>query len=407
MALPLEPQKMGLRTGSGSHEGKETAPSWMLREPLVTSWAGPFWVVVYVLTLQGVVAAVAQTEPAEDVARAGTALSLPEPPLLRLAPIAGFDDDVSYRRTIAGRVAELVEAAEHADDAALRANLLLAAANEILAYQIEPACTRTILGIAQDAPGAVLNDPEVNAALDRADELLGRVKSTLQETPPAEPSAPEDPKLAERIRRASALQAFAQAQRAYLSRTDQPEAARHARRAASDLSVVLEDSDERVAAAAVLWQALLRGREADPTPALSALELALSDPSTKAKPFAFFSCLLRCRLLAARGGSAASLAILLQIEERCGEWFASEADRADARRTCVLLRTHILRGWFERLQPTTQADERQWCAARIQQLVEGYFAGGGSVLRLSPAIPILAPPPDADLPTPDSGSRRR
>ncbi len=315
----------------------------------------------------------------------------PEAPGVRLAAIDGFDDDAAYLRSVASRVAELVELAGRADDPVARADLLLAAANLILAHQLEPACTNALLGV-DDKPATARDHGGLAASLDRADEFLDRAEAVVQpvqdgDDPPG--SGGEASK-----RRLGMVRAFARALRAYLLPDESAEAKRNARRAASRLSALLEEDDEKVTAAARLWQASLRGREADPTPALSLLDLALSDPPREALTYAFFARLLRCRLVAKQGGFAAALALLSQLEERCEEWFPGEGDRADAVRATTLIEIRILRDWHGRLSAPAQAEEREWCASRIRTLTEARFPGdGNTVLRLHQAVPIVAHPP--------------
>jgi hypothetical protein len=190
------------------------------------------------------------------------------------------------------------------------------------------------------------------------------------------------------------LQAFGLALRVYLLSGDAPDAVRETRRAASRLSPLLEGSDIAVAKAAALWQAALRSREADPAPALSVLDMALADPPARSQPYGFFARLLRCRLIATRGGSAAAIGLLLQIEERCREWFKDGPERDAAIRTVQLVRIELMAGWHKELASAHRETERQWCADQIAILVaERFNEGSATVSRLAPAVPIIAPAP--------------
>jgi hypothetical protein len=127
-------------------------------------------------------------------------------------------------------------------------------------------------------------------------------------------------------------------------------------------------------------------------------------------PYAFFARLLRCRLIAARGGPATALALLMQIEERCDEWFTGDKEREEAVRAARLVRIQILVDWHDSLDSSGSASERQWCVERIKVLVDEHFGdNNGPVLRLTPAIPLLAQPPEEKPQSPEKapeGSRR-
>jgi hypothetical protein len=200
------------------------------------------------------------------------------------------------------------------------------------------------------------------------------------------------------------LRAFADSQRAYLSSSAAAETASHRRRAASAIAPLLEDSDKQVASAARMWQAALRASEDDSAPALYILEPALMEPSPGSLPYAFFSRLLRCRLIAARGGSAAALALLTQIEERANDWFTDAQRRADATRTCAFVRLQIVRDWYDRLSPAAESGERAWCVAEAQRIYERHFKSVVTMLRLAPAVPLPALVPDVEPTRIDKGA---
>jgi hypothetical protein len=334
--------------------------------------------------------AIAQT--GADKGQPSAASTLPEMPEIRPAPRAGFDDDAAFVRSIADRAADLADRAGRTADLTARVNLLLSSANLILAYELEPACTRKLLGIA--APSKA-DKAELSAALDRADNLIALADKTIREVTDAN-EKPDD-RWQGLGRQQQALEAFAKALRAYLAPGLEPEAVRFIRRAASRLSVLLEDDNPRVVAAATLWQACLRGLETDLEPGLSILDPALANPRPQSLPYAFFGRLLRCRLVAAQGGYATALALLTQMEDLCDEWMSEDTDRGDALRAVSLLEIQILSEWHSRLSPTDHAAEREWCAERIALLrTERFGEGSETVLRLTEAIPILVSPPEAD-----------
>lgn len=334
-------------------------------------------------------------------------------PFLRLATPPGFADDDGFFASTSSRVAELQQQAAEASDVAHKASLLLAAANLILAEQLEPASTRKFMfGRASIlAPHQVQEADEGRAAavaLDQADALVSEAETLLHavKAPPTGEDQTSEGQIKELNRIVVTLKAFAQALRVYLvdlsglppaaQREVDVASSRAARRAASTLSVMLEDDDPQIAAAAAFWQACLRAMESDPTPALDILDRAIVDLPADAPRFGFYSRMLRCRLVAARGSPAAALALLMQVEERVDNWFKADSDRTDAIRSCAWLRLQILEDWHNRLDPTSHAEERAWCQSRIESLRTERFSesSGATILRLNQAIPIIARPLD-------------
>ncbi len=313
---------------------------------------------------------------------------------VQLAPMPGFDDDAAYLRSVGDRVDELVKSAEGAAGAGnetRRVGFLLAAVNVILAHQLEPSCTRAVLRLPRDQNQ--LDLATVQGGLDRADTLLARAQRTLQSVRESEGADVEW--LREAAHRVKTLRAFGSALGAFLASGSADVDERGVRRAASLLSPLLEDRRRGVAAAATFWQASLRSLDADPARALSVLDLALADPHTAPIHYALFARLLRCRIIADRGGAAAALALLMQLEERIDEWITDETRRDLAVRTAQLVRLQILTAWRERLSPTDAVDERRWCADRFRALATDRFGEERNhVLRLTPAVPIIAEPPD-------------
>jgi len=321
----------------------------------------------------------------------------PDPPSILLSEIKDFADDSSYAKSIADQVEELIEGAGQEADPAQKAGQLLAAANLILARQLEPHCTRALLRIpAADANHSAKSLSEwfirIDGLIQQATEIVAAIPAAGK--PNGDDSAPNES--ADLSRKVDTLRAFANGQRAYLMDREDADAVSHKRRAASALAPLLEDSDKRIASAARMWQAALRAEEEDPAAALLILEPALADPLPDAMPYAFFSRLIRARLIAERGGPAAALALLSLIEERANDWFTDSTRRADATRACAYERLRIVREWHDRLSPVNETDERAWCIAETQRVRERYFSSVRTVLRLDPAIPDLAVPPPAE-----------
>ncbi len=307
----------------------------------------------------------------------------------RPLPIAGFDGDAAYVRSIAEKVVELSTEADQTDDPRMRVESLLTAANLILAQEIEPYCTRKFLRL--EPAGDALPEAGAIESLDRADSLLGKVEINIKELRDA--PEPDREWLADAGHRAETLAALAASLSAYLRPEAGDEGVRQARRAASLLSPLLEDSRKGVSASAAFWQATLRSADVDPSAALAVLEPALAAPPGDSMPYAFFGRLLRCQLIARRGGNGAAIALLTQMEERCGDWLGDPQGREAAVRTAQLVQIQILSGWRDRLHAIDDAEERGWCEARMNQLLSDRFGKDDAVvLRLSPSVPVLTAP---------------
>ena len=328
-----------------------------------------------------------------DVPASPVHVSLPE----------GFDDEASFARSVQDDVKRLIQRAEQAQSRALQAELFLAAANRLLASGMELACTSRLmrLKIADEAP----TDSSLGALLDRVDVLLGNCETASGDLERGTTDAPDGAEATESgdrsrretiTHRLAALRAFAQAVRAYALPGG---GSRSARSAASGLSFLREDHDPQTAAAASLWQAALRSEEAEGSRALSILDEATADLPAGSLPYSFFARLLRCRLLAERGSWAASLAMVMQVEERCNDWFTDDDRRELALHSCAALQIDILRQWHDGIATPAGDEQRAWCVQRISQIASERLADGkNGVMRLSPAIPVIAPPPrDAAL----------
>ena len=333
-------------------------------------------------------------------------VEFPDAPHVRLAPVDGIDDESAFVEAVQSRVDALVSRSTLLSDKSKAAIFRLAAANLILGEQLEPTCTRIFLGI----DGAEPRDdmPGRRRALDHVDELLNRVRDYLTESPtdpdeanstkPNPGEGEREPAASRMAKDLALLQAFSKALRAYLLAEDGSEDL-DSRRAASALSSALEDARPQVAAAAALWQALLRSREADPRPVLAALDPVLLDPSRNAMPYAFFSRLQRCHTMARVEHPAGPIALLMRMEDMVDDWIVGDAEKAAARRAAALIRFQALRVWHDRLDPSASPDERKWCAERAAQIAEGFSEGQDTVFRLHPAVPLIAKPPnDEDIP---------
>jgi len=304
---------------------------------------------------------------------------------ITLAQIEGFADEAAYQQSLSNVAAELVEQARQSSDTAKQAKLWLLAANLILAHNVEPACTRILLRL----PAKQHTEQSVSRLLDTVDEYLNHTSKIISQMPDKQP--PDDPAcLAQTTKKVRILKAFSAALRAIILPDHIENVARARRSAASDLAIWLEDSDEKIAAAAVLWYAALRGHESRLAPSMQVLPLATEELSRKALPFVFFSRLLRCEILADHGSYAASLALLTKLEDHCEDWFINDVDRADALRAVSVVETEVLRLWHDSLTDPSQHQPRAWCDQKLKELLNSRFQEPShTVMRLRPAIPLI------------------
>lgn len=328
----------------------------------------------------------AQDEPpigGDLVHRESVHVSLPE---AHPARIEGFDDDAAYLQTVRARADELLQRAEAEAGETTRVELLLAVANHILAWELEPACTRQFLELSSVAsPNAEAATALARAeqALRLSDEFLTRLRGR-DATDPAWLSAVDH---AYRT-----LTAFAQALNEYLAPPGESGDSLRTREAASAIAVLMEDDDAGVAAAATLWHAVLRTRAGEPQAALAVLPASVTDAARSAMPHAFFAHLLRCELRAREGGYGAALALLAKMDEPAGAWFPAGAPRDDAMRTLAWTKLRVLRSWHEELRKTDERSaEASWCLERVQAIAADRLPEGRrTVSRISPVIPVIA-----------------
>ncbi|MCO6437656.1 MAG: hypothetical protein J5J06_11250 [Phycisphaerae bacterium] len=302
--------------------------------------------------------------------------TLPRPKLVPL----GKSDESTYRHDTLAEIDDLLRRANGTADVTDRLDLSLTAANRILGLALEPAVTARFYELPDDLG---LDAAKTSQLLTQAEGVLEEVGRALGEKESAS-SLPVD--VSSRLqRRQRILAAFAGALHAYLA-PGEGDPREVNRQAAVQLSVLLEEFDPVVPAAAGFWQAILRTREGDLEGAMLVLPLALSEPNRRQLPWDYFSRLLRCRVIARNGGYPTAIALLTQVEERCDRWLPP--DNAEAgRNAAIWFQLLTLREWSEKLPG--DSSEREWCARQIRELADMDGADGTPLLRLSPAIPIL------------------
>ncbi len=323
----------------------------------------------------------------------------PTLPAVKLSLVDTFEDEASYLAKTAADLAELEQQAAQTSDQQHKVDLLLAAANQVLAFQIEPVISRQLLGLGDDVQKD--DQPKSSTMLTHVRELLGASDTIIESLGQGELNDEQQAWHHQAKHRLTLLKGFAAGvealTNAQLNQTS-------LRDAASRLSILREDSDGAVMSASGLWQAIVRSKMDDTDRALDVLPLALAQVRNKSLAQSFFARILRCELLAKRGEYAASLALLTNIEELSDDWFGRRAKRDVAARTASWMQLNVLKRWHQSLLEQGHHAEARWCVLRANSLIERRFSDDElTLLRLVPAVPIVAPVVDTH--DKDSASR--
>ncbi len=289
----------------------------------------------------------------------------------------------TYPRCIDQHAVDLADQADRLNDEQA-IPYRLAAANWILAYQLEPVATRWFLGLTATDDG-----DRARAALRQARRQLQQARAARQRmAATSQPASPDE--LAAVTTLGETLDVLADAMQVVLigASSDGPDVDPGA--AAARLALLLEDERSDVAAAARLWRAALFNETGWRDRALALLAHPLAPLSPGGLRFDFYSRLYRCRCIADRGGYAAAEALLLEIDRMCDDWFVEPDTRQTARRATVAVRVHVLQAWCE-AQGETPSAEREWCLTTLKQVRTDACENGQpcTVLRMAQAVPLL------------------
>lgn len=303
-------------------------------------------------------------------------------PKVRLAPQGPQDEldfDAWYQRD-RSRISARVEVAGSSLE---KAEAHCAAANHLLSHGLARSATCRLLQIPPEG-NASCGSP-TDSDLDAVDAHLQSALQLLTTDGGGNglvDSARDERQLLQG--KHDALSAFAFALRIVLT----GEADSETRRAAASKLAPLRESDHAgTAAAAGLWQAMIRSSDADKGPAESILGNPAAANRLGALPYAYFAKLLRARLIDEQGSPAAAIAVLYHVDDRTGEWFPPEQDEK-YRNACRWVRLQVLRRWQDRLAGPEREMERQWCKERIDELLLD-LSGDAEVAAMSPTIPLL------------------
>ncbi len=256
----------------------------------------------------------------------------------------------------------------------------LVPANMMLAWETEPFASRRLLGISRVGDEAAMRSA---LALVRKRLTAARANLADRNADGLLDTAPDHALY-------STLSSFTTALEAVWSQGQDESALQAKRVGVYTLAVLLEHQRKDVASAAMLWQAVLYRQMGRLDKAFQLLPLATEPVDGDARRHQFFARLLRCRLVADRGGYAAAYSLLLRIERRIAEWFATEPAYSEATHAAMLIRLQVLEQWRDTLDPTTETGEIQWCnkaAARIRQALSTH-GNKTQLLRLEQTIPL-------------------
>lgn len=310
-------------------------------------------------------------------------------------------DETAYTRWLSHRSAGLRRAAEQAVDPRERVELSLAALNWALAAECEPPMSRMLQGISLDSDGAFL-EQLTQRCLGELEALRGDVKRYVQDPD-------HDAEAAGQFRASmDTLECFARVLHACAAPDQSNGATEVYSQAARSLSAYIEDERSDVAAAALLWQAVLYGRGGRIDRALRLLPLVSEPLRRDTMRYDFFARLLRCQDLTQRGSYAAAWNLLLTLEERARDEFGTAATQAEAARSAILAKLAICDLWPEGAPQVERQETKSWCDSIVARLTSEYFGAGenGGLLRLATAAPIIVNIPDPDdlPPTPSQAT---
>ena len=341
----------------------------------------------YVIVGVSSLTAIVRAEPGEPFSRAG--LDAEAVPLTTAPYPEEVTDEAGYARWLARRTAALREVAQRAEDPIERAAAWLAVANWRLATECEPALSRMLQGIAspQDDDFVVGLANDCVATLQVSRELLQASRPTAGSDPPAESDLEAS---------IDTLEAFARAFHAFAASDQDDASAERGRQAARALSPYLEDERTDVAAAALLWQAVLYGRSEQSDRVMRLLPLVTEPLRREALRCDFFARLLRCRFLVRRQAFAAAWTLALYLEERSYDWFSQPALRSAACGSADLVKTRICEQWPAAAPEAQRAKTHEWCQGVTSRLHDKQ--PGGGVMRLDTAAPVVVDIPEATKP---------
>lgn len=344
------------------------------------------YLIASVLTLVPAFAVLQEPAPESPITTVSATQPVSEPGtpvwlLSRSVYREGINDEADHLRWVRGQRDKYVTLHEHCFGRP--SGYEPAIVNWVLAREIEPAASRLLLGISRAEDAEHVRAALASVRKHQSPEEVSRTQTDLD-----------------------TLQSFAAALEAVWVSEEDEKAIQARRNGVIALAVLLEHEREDVASAALLWQAMLYRQMGRLDKAFRLLPPVGERVDRDGRAYQFFARLLRCRLVAERGGHAAACALLLQVEERILEWFETDESRAEATRAALLVRLQILEQWRGAMDPKTEPGEIEWCAKAMER-IRRTLAGEGDeirVLRLGQTIPLIATMPEVQhAPPPHAG----
>ena len=298
---------------------------------------------------------------------------------MAIAPAEAGQSDEAIRQAANDKAKALLQDTTGNGLAIIRGKLQ--ALNILLAQGLEPTCSRWLLA-GYDHPDFHAHDQDRKILAD-ARNLFDAIESDLQRLSEVDAEAAQN---LSKTRNHMGLYLSA-VEALLLDQGDQAD--RKKRRAASGLSILMEERNRSVATSAALWYAALRTHEKDLTPARSVLSPPLSGTRGKMTPYDFLGRIHRCRLWNGDRFPAGALTLLMQMEEFCEDWFPN-ADRVEQARSAIgLARIQLLRKWRDALPANVGEREREFFDTKIASIVQQALGEGRTVFRLGAVFPDL------------------
>ena len=295
-------------------------------------------------------------------------------------------EDQKQRESASADHIARIEALAAAEPSLDVAHSLLAEANWWLAEAIAPPAARLLLAFSTEDDRVAIHD-----AASHAIKAVGQYRVVIKLLDDADPDRRRELKS-----HAETLEAFANLFAALSGDKNNGGDETHCRRAALDLSLAREHEDARIAAAAQLWQAFAWEAAGRRDRALDTLPTALGE--LKELPFDVYAELLRARLLASDGMSAAAATLLTRMRTLGAKRLSQAAAIASARQLIVVLECDILLKWKQRVAPE-QPKLAEEIDRRLRDLQNAHFADAEEgIYQLNTAIPVLCRAPDRIVP---------
>lgn len=289
---------------------------------------------------------------------------------------------------------EIESAVEDAEDPLETAQAHLALANWWLSVEAARPATRWILDMEDEADRRSIADAGRNG-----NEQLAKARDAMKQAAKAR-TADEKQRSRELRQAADTLDAFAEIFR-HAELPAESEADRETwRKAGRGLAVARESRNTEVASAALLWQAFALEQAGRRDRALESLPDTLAKPDHL--PYGLMSRLLRCRLMAEAGQTAAATTLLARLDPQIKDWMTNQRqERNKARRLIGLVQYQVVTRWMSQLKSATQPAAAEPLQS-ILDAVERSFSEvkNPEVYYMDTAIPLGIAPAKPETPSP-------